>query len=269
MLWILLLLLLLLFLLFKRRVSSFTSDSIKIDKVFLLSLPSSSDRRTSFLNSYNSLKTGLPLEIISGIDTKIPQNAEPYKHLVDPERYNNMYTYDTGTPRPNHTYFNSGALGCYLGHMEFYKRCFEQNLKYALIFEDNVTFDPSFVDQLNKALENVPKNFDILFLTNIFGFVKDTEIKKGMYKIKWVMGTKAYIINVENMKKYHSLFYPIANHIDLNYEKLIYNGANVYLTKLQSIHVDLGKSVIGHGSVLNDIYFTHFTNLKQSDITRI
>lgn len=57
--------------------------------------------------------------------------------------------------RPDHTYFNSGALGCYLGHMEFYKRCFKENLKYAILFEDNVMLDQSFNKEINLALTSV------------------------------------------------------------------------------------------------------------------
>ena len=107
-------------------------NQITIDKVFLLSIPTSKERRENFLNSY---KAPIPLEIIWGVDTKNPENVEKFRHLVNPDKFNTMYLYDNGEPRPNHHYLNSGALGCYIGHMDFYKKSFNQHLKYTLILK--------------------------------------------------------------------------------------------------------------------------------------
>jgi hypothetical protein len=119
---------------------------VNVEKVFVLSLKSSVERRNNFITSYKSLYTDIPLEIIWGIDTKNPINAEPYRHLVNTHNYNIMYDIDTGKrPRLHESEFNSGALGCYLGHMEFYKKCFEQKLKYAIFCEDNVVLSKNFI----------------------------------------------------------------------------------------------------------------------------
>jgi len=78
-------------------------------------MESSKTRYNSFLKNYNQ-NCKLPLEIIWSVNTKNPEVAEQYKHLVTQEKYNLMYKFDSGKAiRPDHSYINSGALGCYLG----------------------------------------------------------------------------------------------------------------------------------------------------------
>ena len=225
-----------------------TCNPVKIDKCFLLTLTESVDRRTEFIKSYNSVKVDIPLEIIYGVNTKIKSEAEKYKHLVVPEKYNLMYDFDSGKKnRPDHTYFNSGALGCYLGHMDFYKRCFEQNLDYAIIFEDNVVLSDSFNNELQIALTRLGDNFDACFF-HCFSHIGENVEKCGneIKKLKFIFGTKCYLINVKRMKKYYDFFYPINNHVDMAYEKIIYHGADIYLINFNSIKVGIRQSTIGH-----------------------
>jgi GR25 family glycosyltransferase involved in LPS biosynthesis len=241
---------------------------IKVDKCFLLSLPESKDRRDDFLKSYENLNLDIPLEIIYGINTKIKENAEKYKNLVNLEKFNNMYDYDNGEKRPDHTYFNSGALGCYLGHMEFYKHCFEQNLNYAIIFEDNIILDNNFKDQINIALSRLGDNFDVCFF-HCWTHLGDEILKCGVKikKIKWITSTKCYLINVNRMKKYYSLFYPINNHIDQIYEKLIDHGADIYLININSIKIQHDKkSTINHANVKNENKFQYLDKSEHKKI---
>jgi len=61
---------------------------------------------------------------------------------IDPEYYEKALEmhYNPSVKRPDITYFNMGAIGCFMGHMDFYDRCFDQGLRYAVIFEDNVIY---------------------------------------------------------------------------------------------------------------------------------
>jgi len=241
----------------------------KIKKCFLITMQKSKKRYNSFLRQYNQ-NCNLPLEIIWSVDTKNPEVAEKYKHLVTQEKYQLMKKFDTGEAiRPDHSYFNSGALGCYLGHMEFYKRCFEQNLDYAIVFEDNVIIGDTFMEELNELLNLIETNdliFDVIFLhcwSHIGQKLKDVDITK----LKWTMSAKCYLVNVNNMKKHHHLFYPIDTHVDLAYEKLIYlGGANVYLKNFKSFDILQTISNIGHTNVLNNEYVQYFDKDVQQDM---
>jgi len=261
---ILLLVIFILFILFRNK-SSFGSSKctkINIDKIFLLTLEKSTERRNNFMQSYKKLNN-FPLEIIWGINTKIPANAEKYRGLVDPYKFSIMYDLDSGKKqRTEMSDFNSGALGCYLGHMDFYKRCSEQGLKYALICEDNIVFDTSFFDEINNLI--VPSDFDVIFFHSWNNISYNTSFCNSpkLKKLKKVMGTKCYLINVESMKKYYPLFYPIDNHIDFKYQDLIKKGCNVYYIPLESIDIRYTSesSTIGHSIIISQLANTDDPN---------
>ena len=161
-----------------------------------------------------------------------------------------MYDLDSGKKeRLSLSDFNSGALGCYLGHTTFYEKCFEQNIRYALICEDNVRFNKKF-----KMEMILPSDFDIVFFHSWNNVGEETNTcVQGIKKLKKVMGTKCYLINVESMKKYYPLFFPINNHIDLKYKDLIQKGCNVYFLPLD-IHIDsTGGSTIGHSAIKTNL----------------
>jgi GR25 family glycosyltransferase involved in LPS biosynthesis len=235
--------------------SSFGSNECvslpNIDKIFVLSLKKSEERRNNFLNSYIF---EIPLQIIWGIDTTKPENAEPYRKLVNPYNFSIMYDLDSGKrDRKKNSEFNSGALGCYLGHMEFYKESFSQKLKYALICEDTIVFSPNFLSEW-KSLK-VPSDFDIIFFHAWNTIGKNNTCNKQVKSLKKVMGTKCYLVNVESMKKYYNFFYPIDNHIDFKYEDIIKQGCRVYYYPLESINVvyTSESSTIGHSVIKSDL----------------
>jgi GR25 family glycosyltransferase involved in LPS biosynthesis len=237
----------------QRKKDKFEDSCIKvqIDKVFVLSMKKSVDRRNGFIKSYKQLYNQVPLEIIWGVDTKDPKNAEPYRNKVDPYKFEQMYDLDSGKKeRLSLSDFNSGALGCYLGHMTFYEKCFEQNIRYALICEDNLRFYKNF-----KMEMILPSDFDIVFFHSWNNVGQETNnCVQGIKKLKKVMGTKCYLINVESMKKYYPLFFPIDNHIDLKYKDLIQKGCNVYFLPLDTISVDsTGGSTIGHSPIKTNL----------------
>ena len=105
-----------------------------------------------------------PLDVIHGPNTKNVKIAREYEDIVDPEYFEKALEmhYDPLVKRPNITYFNLGAIGCFVGHMDFYRRCFEQDLKYAVIFEDNVIIkSPRLFDEIQKVIDEKGENFEM------------------------------------------------------------------------------------------------------------
>jgi hypothetical protein len=165
-----------------------------------------------------------------------------------------MYDLDSGKrERTRLSEFNSGALGCYLGHMEFYRECFQQNLKYALICEDNVVFSENFFDEW-KSL-SVPNDFDIVFFHAWNTVGQNDNCNPQVKTLKKVMGTKCYLVNVESMKQYYPLFFPIDNHIDFKYKDLINRGCKIYYYPLNTIKVVYTQesSTIGHSVIKSEL----------------
>lgn len=215
-------------------------------KCFLLTLKDQKKRQKRFMNTHHE---DIPIEIIYGPDTRVPENAEKYETLIVEEYYEKaleMY-YDKTVRRPDITYFNLGAIGCYMGHLEFYKRCYQQGLKYAVIFEDNVIVtSPQLYDEIQKVIEQKGDDFEMCFFHCLTRLV---DRKEGeLEKLKWVSSTKCYLIHVDNMKKYTKHFIPMDNHIDMKHEDLIAEGARVYYKDLRDyMRIDrTHNSTIGH-----------------------
>jgi len=274
---ILFLILFLLYYLIKKKESfnEIECMNVHVDKFFLLTLKKSENRRNNFLKRFNNLKTDIPLEIIWGVDTTIPKNAEPYRDLINPYNYKIMYDLDSGKrKRTKGSDFNSGAFGAFLGHTTFYKKCFEEHLKYAIIFEDNVLLEPSFINELNQALTNIPKDFDVcLFHYNNKISTTIKSCKSTIEKILSFESGKCYLINVEGLKKYYNLFFPMDNHFDAKYKDLIEKGANVYLIPLKSIKIDYSTgSVICHSKIYKESFgksAINYENIKNKKINNI
>ena len=132
-------------------------------KCFLLTMKTSADRYVNFINNYDD---SIPLEIIYGTDTRKLENAKKYQKLIEPSYYREALRlhYNANKKRPDITYFNLGAIGCYMGHMEFYKRCFQQNLKYAVIFEDNVVIkDNRVYNEIQSIIDKKGDDFEMCF----------------------------------------------------------------------------------------------------------
>ena len=242
---------LLVVLVYKRR-------SYDVDyKSFLLTLPSSKKRQENFISNYNN---SIPLEIIYGKDTKNVENATKYKKYVKPEYFNEALEmhYDSVKKRPDITYFNMGAIGCYMGHMEFYRRCFEQNIKYALMFEDNVVIlNDEFYKKVQGIIDALGDDFEICFFHCLSRYTSGN-VSNGIERVKWITSMKCYLVHVENMKKYYKYFFPIDNHVDLKHEDIIAAGARVYYKDLRKyIKIDRsGPSTIGHSDWGNKHFFS-------------
>ena len=231
----------------------------KVDyKCFLLTLPTSHKRRQKFLKNYDDR---IPLEIVMGKDTKNIEEAKKFEYITDPKYFKEALRlyYNKDRQRPDMSYFNLGAIGCYMGHMDIYRRCFEQGLKYALIFEDNVIIkDSRLFTEVQEVIDTMGDEFELCFFHCLSRYPDTTANKEPYEKVKWISSTKCYLINVENMKKYYNFFFPIDTHVDLKHEDLIYEGARVYYKDLRDcIKITRGGgSTIGHSDWGQKKYFS-------------
>jgi hypothetical protein len=215
-------------------------------KCFLLTMKDALDRQEKFFKSHPK---DIPIEVIYGPDTRKVKIAQEYEDIVEPEYFEKAVEmhYNPSVKRPDITYFNLGAIGCMVGHLEFYKRCFEQGLKYAVIFEDNVIVKSNkLYDEIQKVIDTKGDDFEMCFF-HCISRLRDKQ-EGSLEKVNWISSTKCYLINVENMKEYKRYFLPMDNHIDMKHEDLIAKGARVYYKDLRTcLKIDRsGPSTIGH-----------------------
>jgi GR25 family glycosyltransferase involved in LPS biosynthesis len=251
--WVFFLLLGVIFLLYKINKKSLDY------KCFLLTIPSSKDRKDNFEANHDPT---VPLEIIYGVDTKNVEIAEKFKHIIEPMYFTEAMKmhYNNKNERPDLTYFNLGAIGCYMGHMEFYKRCFNQGLKYAVVFEDNViVLNHKLYDEIQDVINTMRDDFEICFFHCIARYLdEEVDTHQELERVKWISSTKCYLVHIENMRKYHKHFFPIDNHIDMKHEDLIAQGARVFYKDLSDF-MQIDKNVvstIGHSGHRKPKYFS-------------
>jgi len=215
-------------------------------KCFLLTVKDQKERQERFFKSHHE---NVPIETIYGVDTRIVKYANEFEEQIDRDYFEKAIEmhYNPDIKRPDITYFNMGAIGCFFGHMEFYKRCFEQGLKYAVIFEDNVIVKSNTLyDEIQSVIDEKGDDFEMCFF-HCLSRLPDK--KEGtLEKVKWISSTKCYLVHVDNMRKYTKHFYPMDNHVDMKHEDLIAKGARVYYKDLREyMFIDrTHKSMIGH-----------------------
>ena len=225
-------------------------------KCFILTLPKETERYNRFMKYHNP---NIPIEVIYGPDTRSLKVAREFEDIIEPEYFEKaveMY-YNPNVKRPDITYFNMGAIGCFMGNLEFYRRCFEQGIKYAVIFEDNVIIKSNrLYQQIQSIINERGDEFEMCFF-HCLSRLPDKKDGK-LEKVKWISSTKCYLVHVENMRKYVKYFLPMDNHIDMKHEDLISKGARVYYKDMSSyMYIDRKhRSTIGHSDHGRPRYFS-------------
>ena len=111
-------------------------------KAYMISLNDSTEK-IDYLKSF-----GIETVLVKGVNGK----TIPIEEIV--KRVSN--TYKTFGPK--------SAIGCALSHMNTWKLFLKTNDEYAIIFEDDVVLEDNFNEKLKLALQDVPKDYDILYL---------------------------------------------------------------------------------------------------------
>lgn len=97
--------------------------------------------------------------IITGKKYNINCGTTVIKYIFDPSKLERSLT--------------AGEFGCYCSHVEIWKRMLVENQEYALILEDDAEIKPGFKQYLeNELLQNVPQNFDIIYLFSSYPATK-------------------------------------------------------------------------------------------------
>lgn len=85
---------------------------------------------------------------------------------------------------------------CCLSHKKAVQYAKENKLEAVLIIEDDVRFKDDFDVLLNNAIENAPKDWDIIFLNGTFGnFNKPVKFDNNFWRVYEMYGAFGYVVN--------------------------------------------------------------------------
>lgn len=138
-----------------------TKKGIKLNDVdiYLINMKKNADRLENFIEQY--MMSDMRYKKFSrfeGIDgSKVEIDA-----YVTPTALGEINATTKSGYRTKHYQLTKGAVGCYLSHLSLYKKIANGDAPYGLIFEDDVRIDNNLFVKINKSLEMVPNNWDML-----------------------------------------------------------------------------------------------------------
>lgn len=96
----------------------------------------------------------------------------------------------------NFTTLHKGEQGCFLSHINVWIDVINNNIPYAIIFEDDILFHKDWTSLSKYYFDITPKNWDILFMgAQIEGCPDSLIVQKPVYCLH------AYIITLEGAKR--------------------------------------------------------------------
>jgi GR25 family glycosyltransferase involved in LPS biosynthesis len=181
-----------------------------VDEVWLINLDRRPDRLEKMKENIYPLFPNI--QRFSAVDSK-KMSITDFKEVVDskslPAVLENKRTY--------HEELGSGAVGCYLSHVELWMRSLQLNKK-ILIFEDDTYLMKNKLEELEQGKINIPKDYDVLLLSaqvfnsrDIKGNSHSTESVQQVYKF---FGLGAYIVTPQFVHKIYPFLFPIKYQID-------------------------------------------------------
>jgi GR25 family glycosyltransferase involved in LPS biosynthesis len=203
------------------NIDLITSDDFN---VYVINLKKNTERLDNFIYEYNkSDLKNIHLNVFPAIVGK----ELDLVNYVTPAAYKQILTSEVLKNRRYHYELTRGAVGCYLSHLNIWKKIAESDKKFGLIFEDDVKIADDFFARLLIGLKNVPNDWDI-YTCGIMCLKCD--IKPNFIKVNRFWGLHGYIIKKESAKIiYNELNKLINKQIDADLSLLIkYQKIKIY-----------------------------------------
>lgn len=178
---------------------------------YVLNLDRAKERRNFILSQVNEL--GIPYERIAAVDGKAISEEER-DNIVHNESYKNFFKM---LPE-------SGTIGCSLSHEKAWRCFLESDNEFALVFEDDVKFEPQKLAEVVESAIDHKDIWDILsFESNHYGYpqkvAKLAQDESIVFYMTNVKHAGAYLINRNAAKQLLEKFYPIKMPLDHYYTR--------------------------------------------------
>jgi hypothetical protein len=87
-----------------------------------------------------------------------------WSKVVSPDALEDLHTMQSRGHRVRHEELTPGAVGCYLSHLEAWRRLQQSGAPYAMVFEDDSVVPSDTLQRALDALKLAPTHWDILLL---------------------------------------------------------------------------------------------------------
>ncbi|MDR1982749.1 MAG: glycosyltransferase family 25 protein [Holosporaceae bacterium] len=168
------------------------------------------DRAVGRLNFVRTpiLALGFPLERISAIDGKM-LSRKKIESIVDLKTYEILFRMSPEV----------GTIGCSLSHEKTWLKFLESDNEFAIIFEDDVQFDPQELSETIKSVVEKKSIWDIAnFETKHWGWpINISELLSRKHLVNYLFNVThagCYLINRRAARELLKKFYPIKMPLD-------------------------------------------------------
>jgi GR25 family glycosyltransferase involved in LPS biosynthesis len=167
---------------------------------------------------------GIPVEFVKGVDTRGRKWRE-YKHFLTDNGLSKLEIAIQKNRRLRHHELTPGAVGCFLSHLECWKKFLATHPKdddMVFILEDDSNPHPEFADVLHDVLANPPPDADVI-LFSFISFGNKDKVKSGGMEYELLQRPSrfyllnAYMISARGIRKILSLL----EQNDMRFEKQI------------------------------------------------
>jgi glycosyl transferase family 25 len=185
------------------KIENFSLD--KLEK-YIINLDTRKDRfdiTNNLLNQYD-FKNIIRFSAVKGKNISVNE----LNKIVEPSAMKSILK----NYRNEHHELSYGAVGCYLSHINIWKKLEKDDLDYIIIFEDDALPTFNFMELQQIISNDVPNDWDIIFFGGIYNDYNI--INDKIVKLKRFYETHAYIINKKGALKLLSNAFPIKKQLD-------------------------------------------------------
>lgn len=168
--------------------------------------PDRNDHVKKLLLKHNLYDISTRIDAVDGNKLDL-QNISPY--LVTKQGID-----DAMNGKKLYTMLTKGGIGCALSHRKCYQYIVDNKINRCLVLEDDCYLDDDFNKKLRDLENNIPADFDILFLGHHVAYT-DYDYKNVFYFTpNKIYGLFGYIITYKGASKLLEHVFPITKQID-------------------------------------------------------
>ena len=155
-------------------------------KCFIINLPKSIKRRESITKEMEKFRKSIDFEIIPAFDGReivnnhVKNNKTNFDIAFDKTevRLDLKLGFHSTVKEP----LSPAEIGCALSHLKTYERILSQNIEYALVIEDDLTFNLHFSKILN-PIDRLKHQWDIILFSQNIGTRSPYRKKYRLYPL--------------------------------------------------------------------------------------
>ncbi len=220
-------------------------------RIFVISLPHEKERQKSIGQQLSS--QGLEFEIVDAV----------YGKDLDPQQ---LQAFNASVIRNYRRALSPNETGCYLSHLNIYKRIVDESIPLTLILED----DAHIKEDLNRVFDVITSfnsPWEVLNIGSVPGkyrYSYEKEKRDGFSLIEFTgkaVGAHAYLLTLEGARKLHEDCKTPIRAIDVQMTFVWSNKVNGYYYLMPNV-VDINETLVSSITSERDEQNEKFSNVS-------